>query len=40
MFFAILINMILLINLSSEVLDIRADLYYYNEVNGDDDGRE
>ena len=30
-FFIALINFILLINVSSQLLDIQADLYYYNE---------
>lgn len=35
-FFIALINLVILINISSQLIDIRADLYYYNETEDED----
>lgn len=40
MFFGILVNMILLLNVCNELLNLKADLYYYSELKGDSNGRE
>lgn len=36
-FFVGLINLVVLISVASQLVDIEADLYYYNEKNGEDD---
>lgn len=35
-FFVGLINLVMLINISSQLIDIQADLYYYSERKGDE----
>ena len=35
-FFIALINLVLLINISSQLIDIQADLYYYSEQKGEE----